>query len=136
MMRAPPPSLCVSSAPHFHVKVHTGALVVSRVRRQTVRRPPFSPHFLPDSEPSPDQSRYTFFFGAVQWRRRPRHPGARLYLVWGNNAHLNSPTSIYLPTFSTQTHTHTHRPHLSINGAALRELIYLISNQLACYHQQ
>ncbi|TNN56058.1 hypothetical protein EYF80_033689 [Liparis tanakae] len=50
-----------SSAPHLHMKVHTGPPVVSRVRRQTARRPPFTSHFLSDSEASPSQSpRYLF----------------------------------------------------------------------------
>lgn len=32
--------------------------------------------------------------------------------------------------------SHRHSHHLSINGTALKEVIHLISNQLACYHQQ
>lgn len=125
--------LCVGLAPHFHMKVYMGA----QRSPECTDRPcaaPIQPSF-------PLRQRVlaeSIMFSALVQSHSTccTQRSAFIRMLVSTNTHLrkiihnlNPPTSIY-----RRSHTHCH--HLSINGTALRGLIHLISNQLACYHQQ
>ena len=125
--------LCVGLAPHFHMKVYTGA----QRSPECTDRPcaaPIQPSF-PLRQRALAES--IMFSALVQSRSTCcTQRSAFIRMRVSTNTHswkiihnLHPPTSIY-----RRSHTHCH--HLSINGTALRGLIHLISNQLACYHQQ